>query len=83
MGPAKREFDVTVTTDGNTASGTISAPDGRTAELAGGKVAGNTVVFKANLGMKITFTLEIDGDTATGSMKAGIMPATKLTGTRI
>lgn len=79
----KREFDVSIETDGNDAHGTISAPDGRAADYSGGKVSGSTVTFKASLGMKITFTLDIDGDSVSGKMKPGLLPATELTGHRI
>jgi len=81
-GPAKREFDLVLTTGGVGARGTLTSQDGRTVELDNGVIDGSTVVFKANIGMKITFTLTFDGDTVTGKMKAGIMPATALTGSR-
>jgi hypothetical protein len=83
MGPAKREFDLELRTVGNDATGTLSAPDGRVIELTGGKVSGDTVVFKANLGMKVTFTLNFAGGTLTGKMKAGVMPATQVSGARL
>lgn len=46
-------------------------------------VSGSTVTFKASLGMKITFALNIDGDSVSGKMKPGLLPATELTGHRI
>ncbi|AEK36147.1 hypothetical protein ACTXK0_13135 [Corynebacterium variabile] len=79
----KREFDLTLTTEGNAAQGTISAPDGRGADFSGGRVDGTTVTFKANLGMKVTFTLEFDGDSLTGKMKPGLLPGTGVTGQRV
>jgi len=81
-GPAKREFDLTLTVDGQTAQGTLVSADGRSVDLDNGVIDGATVAFKANLGMKVVFTLTFDGDTVTGKMKPGIMPATTLTGTR-
>lgn len=81
-GPAKREFDLHLTTDGAVARGALTSQDGRTVELDNGIVDGSTVVFKANMGMKVTFTLAFDGDAVAGKMKAGIMPATALTGAR-
>lgn len=83
MGPAKREFEVTIVTDGRAASGTVTAPEGKSADLSDGKVAGDSVVFRANLGMKLTFRLTADGDDMTGTMKAGIMPAIDLSGHRL
>ncbi|MEA5118855.1 MAG: hypothetical protein VB036_14750 [Propionicimonas sp.] len=82
VGGSNREMELNLTVTGASASGTLSA-DGKVIPIEGGTVSGSQVIFTIKLGMKMTLTLEFDGDTATGTMKPGFLPATPLNGTRV
>ncbi|GAA1467156.1 hypothetical protein [Microbacterium thalassium] len=76
-----------LTADGATASGQLVGPDGETTDILDGKVDGTNVDFRIELtkpmAMRINFALDIDGDTLTGKVKAGIFPPSRATGWRV
>lgn len=74
------ELDLTV--NGASATGTLRA-DGKEIPIEGGTVSGSQVIFKIKMGMKMTLTMEFDGDAASGTIKPGFLPATQLRGRRI
>lgn len=82
-GGGKRAFDLTLTVDGERVTGSIVASDGRSADFSDGRVSGSTVTFKASIGMKVAFTLTVDGNSISGKMKAGMLPATQVEGKRL
>ncbi len=76
-----------ITTDGGDARGTLLGPDGKETPIEEGKVDGSSVSFKVHLPAPVKMTLKInlefDDDAVVGKIKAGIMPASKATGTRL
>ncbi len=83
MGDQKSKFTVTV--DGDTFTGENAGSMG-TMAVKDGKVAGNTLTWKMDMTVPMPMTLEaeatIDGDTLTGSVKAGAFGSMPMSGTR-
>ena len=83
MGAQKTDFTIVV--DGDTFTGTTSGTMG-TLDLENGKVDGNKITWIMRFTVPIPMTLEgtavIEGDTLTGSVKAGIMGTSVMTGKR-
>lgn len=77
---------MTVNVDGDTWTGTNAGAQG-TLECKDGKVDGNTITWSMDLTvpmpMKLEGTATIDGDTVTGSVKAGMFGTFPLNGTRV
>jgi hypothetical protein len=76
---------LTLTTDGNTLSGTMSGPQGNI-DLTEGTVDGNNVTWKAEVTSPMTITLEctgtVDGDSISGDIKLGSFGNATFSGTR-
>lgn len=76
---------LTVKSDGATWTGTQSGAAGN-AEITDGTVDGNTIKWSVNISVPMPMTLTneatIDGDTITGTVKAGAFGSFPLTGTR-
>lgn len=83
MGDQPSKF--TVVADGDTFTGTNSGAMGST-DVEDGKIDGNTLTWSMKITVPMPMTLEgtatIDGDTVTGSVKAGAFGTFPLTGTR-
>jgi hypothetical protein len=83
MGDQKSVFTVTV--DGDSFTGSNVGGMG-SMDCEDGKVDGNTITWKMNMTVPMPMTLEgtatVDGDTLTGSVKAGAFGAFPMTGTR-
>jgi hypothetical protein len=77
---------LTVKTDGDSWSGSQAGAMG-TAEITGGKVDGNTLTWTMNVSVPMPMSLDctatIDGDTVTGSVKAGAFGSFPMTGKRV
>jgi hypothetical protein len=77
---------MTVNVDGDTWTGTNAGAQG-TLECKDGKVDGNTITWSMDLTvpmpMKLEGTATVDGDTITGSVKAGMFGTFPLNGTRV
>ena len=77
---------MTVNVDGDSWSGTNAGAQGEL-EITDGKVDGNTLTWSMKITTPMPMTLEgtatVDGDTVTGSVKAGAFGAFPLSGTRI
>jgi len=80
-----QKSDVTIVVDGDTFTGTNVGAMGSMA-LDNGKVDGNTLTWTMNMTVPMPMTLEgtatIDGDTLTGSVKAGAFGSFPMSGTR-
>lgn len=76
---------LTLVTNGNDLSGTMSSPLGNM-EFAGGTVDGDnlswTIAVQQPMPMEILTTATIDGDNLSGQSKLGSMGTATLTGTR-
>lgn len=76
-----------VTTNGETATGTLTAPDGMTSPIENAHVNGPVLDFTVEtvkpMAMTIHITVTVDGDELTGKVKAGIFPPAKATGARL
>ena len=83
MGDQKSVF--TVTTDGDTFTGSNIGTLG-SLDIYDGKVDGNTLTWKMDMKVPMPMTLEgeatVDGDTITGTVKAGAFGSMAMTGTR-
>ncbi len=77
---------LTVKSDGDSWSGSQAGAMG-TAEITGGKVDGNTISWTMNVSVPMPMSLDctatIDGDSVTGSVKAGAFGSFPMTGTRV
>jgi hypothetical protein len=77
---------VTIVVDGDTFTGTNSGPMG-SLTLENGKVDGNRLTWKMQMTSPMPMTLEgdatVDGDTLTGSVKAGPFGSFPMNGTRV
>lgn len=77
---------MTVNVDGDTWTGTNTGAQGAL-EITDGKVEGNTLTWSMSITVPMPMTLEgtatVDGDTLSGSVKAGAFGSFPLTGTRI
>ncbi|WP_077147932.1 hypothetical protein [Sphingopyxis sp. KK2] len=83
MGDQKSVF--TVTSDGATFTGQNAGAMGAL-DVENGKVDGNKLTWTMNMKVPMPMTLEaeatIDGDTLTGTIKAGAFGSMAMTGTR-
>ena len=84
MGEQKGQL--TVQPSGNGFTGTVSNPMMGTMEVSDGKIDGNKLTWKMDMKVPMPMTLDcdatVDGDTITGSVKAGAFGSLALTGTR-
>ncbi len=80
-----QKSDVTIVVDGDTFTGTNIGAMG-SMELENGKVDGNTLTWSMKMTVPMPMTLEgtatVDGDTLTGSVKAGAFGSFPMSGTR-
>lgn len=80
-----QEGTLTIATSGDTFTGTMQGAQG-TQDLAG-KVDGNNLSWTAQLTQPFPITLEfsvaVDGDKMTGSVKAGAFGSSPLSGVRV
>jgi hypothetical protein len=80
-----QKSDVTIVVDGDTFTGTNAGAMG-SMDMENGKVDGNKLTWSMKMTVPMPMTLEgeatIDGDTLTGSVKAGAFGTFPLTGTR-
>lgn len=80
-----QKSDVTITVDGDTFTGTNVGAMG-SMDMENGKVDGNTLTWTMKMTVPMPMTLEgeatVDGDTITGTVKAGAFGAFPLNGTR-
>lgn len=80
-----QKSDVTIVVNGDTFSGTNAGAMG-SMEMENGKVDGNKLTWSMKMTVPMPMTLEgeatVDGDTITGTVKAGAFGAFPLTGTR-
>jgi hypothetical protein len=76
---------VALTSDGSNLTGS-STNNGETVDIYEGAVDGDTATWKADatkpFPMTLTFNVTIDGDSISGTAKAGAFPASPLTGSR-
>jgi hypothetical protein len=76
---------LTVNVDGDTWTGTNAGAQG-SLDVYEGKVDGNTLTWKMDMKVPMPMTLEgtatVDGDTITGSVKAGMFGSMAMSGTR-
>ena len=83
MGDQKSK--VTITVDGDTFTGTNVGAMG-SMDLENGKVDGNKLTWSMKMTVPMPMTLEgeatVDGDTLTGSVKAGAFGSMAMSGTR-
>ena len=77
---------MTVNVDGDTWTGNNVGAQG-TLECTDGKVDGNTITWKMAMTVPMPMTLEgtatVDGDSISGSVKAGAFGSFPMTGTRV
>jgi hypothetical protein len=77
---------LTVNVDGDTWTGNNAGAQG-TLECTDGKVDGNTITWKMAMTVPMPMTLEgtatVDGDSISGSVKAGAFGSFPMTGTRV
>jgi hypothetical protein len=77
---------MTVNVDGDSWTGTNTGAQG-SLDITDGKVDGNTITWSMSITvpmpMKLEGTATIDGDTLTGSVKAGAFGSFPLSGTRV
>jgi hypothetical protein len=80
-----QKSDVTIVVDGDTFTGTNAGAMG-SMDMENGKIDGNKLTWSMKMTVPMPMTLEgeatIDGDTLTGSVKAGAFGTFPLTGTR-
>ena len=80
-----QKSDVTIVVDGDTFTGTNVGAMG-SMDLEGGKVDGNKLTWSMKMTVPMPMTLEgeatVDGDTLTGSVKAGAFGTFPMNGTR-
>ena len=77
---------MTVAVDGESFSGMLSNPMMGSMAVENGRVAGNTLNWTMALTTPMAMTLDatatVDGDTLSGSVKAGVFGSMDLSGTR-
>ncbi len=77
---------LTINVDGDSWTGTNAGAQG-SLECENGKVDGNTITWtmdmKVPMPMKLEGTATVDGDTITGSVKAGMFGSMAMSGTRV
>jgi hypothetical protein len=76
---------IELVTDGSSLTGTQSG-NGESGAIYDGRVDGDTATWKVDItrpmALSITFTATIDGDSISGSAKAGIFPKSTFSGSR-
>jgi len=81
-----RRFDLTLTTEGTTLSGTAVGDTGPIA-IRNGTAVGDTAAFRvdfvAPLPMSLRFELKVVGDRLVGTAQAGPYPASNVVGVRM
>ena len=81
-----QKSDVTIVVDGDTFTGTNAGAMG-SMTMEDGKVDGNKLTWSMKMTVPMPMTLEgsatVDGDTVTGSVKAGAFGTFPLSGTRV
>lgn len=84
MGDQKGKL--TVTPAGDAFSGRVTSDMMGAMDIAGGKVAGNTLNWTMDMKVPMPMTLEceatVDGDAITGSIKAGMFGSMAMAGSR-
>jgi hypothetical protein len=84
VGP--QEMTAQFVRSGNTFSGRISSPMG-SEEMSNGVINGTTLTWtmavKKPMSIKLTFTVEVDGDKMSGKAKLGVFGTATLTGERV
>ena len=79
-----RQGTLTVKTDGGSFTGSMASPEG--SQDITGKVDGNTLTWGSKLTtpfpIDLEFTVTVDGDAMTGSVKAGAFGSSPLKGER-
>ncbi|HEV2364960.1 MAG TPA: hypothetical protein VGS12_12275 [Caulobacteraceae bacterium] len=79
-----QEGTLNIKTSGDTFSGEMAGRQG--SQAISGKVDGNTLTWKANITqpfpLELDFTVTVDGDKMSGSVKAGAFGSSPLTGVR-
>jgi hypothetical protein len=79
-----QEGTLSITTSGDTFTGTMAGAAG--SQDISGKVDGNTLTWPAKITtpfpLTLEFTVTVDGDKMTGSVKAGAFGSSPLTGVR-
>ena len=73
---------MTVNVDGDTWSGSNAGAQG-SLDVYDGKVDGNTLTWKGPMPMTLEGTATVDGDSLTGSVKAGMFGSMPMSGTRV
>jgi hypothetical protein len=77
---------LTVNPDGDAFTGSVTSAMMGSMEIAGGKIAGDTITWTMDMKVPMPMTLEgtatIDGDAITGAVKAGAFGSMALSGTR-
>ncbi len=84
MGDQKGKLSVEVS--GDSFTGKVTSDMMGSMDIAGGKVAGNTLTWTMDMKVPMPMTLEgeatVDGDAITGAVKAGAFGSMALSGTR-
>jgi len=84
MGDQKGKLTINPAGDGFT--GSVTSDMMGSMDIAGGKVAGNTLTWTMDMKVPMPMTLEcdatVDGDAISGSIKAGMFGSMALAGTR-
>ena len=84
MGDQKGKFVVNVA--GDSFTGSVSSDMMGSMDITDGKVEGNRLVWKMDMKVPMPMTLDceatVDGDTISGSVKAGAFGSMALSGTR-
>lgn len=81
----EQKSTMTLSQDGDTVTGTNAGAQG-SAEIQDGKIDGNTLTWKMDITVPMPLTLEgtatVEGDTMTGSIKAGAFGSMPFTASR-
>ena len=76
---------VELVTDGNALSGTQSG-NGESGPIYDGRIEGDTATWKVSItrpmSLTVTFTAKIEGDSISGTAKAGMFPKSTFSGSR-
>jgi hypothetical protein len=79
-----QEGELSITTSGDSFTGTMKGREGE--QPISGKVDGGTLTWSAKITqpfpLTLDFTVTVDGDAMTGSVKAGAFGSSPLTGVR-
>lgn len=81
----KQEFTLSVKTQGDTFTGSMSSTMGML-DIAAGKIEGDTLTWTAKIekpmALTLKYTAKIDGDKITGTIKAGLFGGGSFEGVR-